>query len=387
LTIDKGNNIKKLIRKILSPSMRFGIRDKKDWLKERLNLAAFWRWKQTYLYPKEGSQFKVRYWGRQENINLAETLLGIDRASGVVQADHHVPERSVTVSEIPIPGAIRVPKYLRAIVPLEGGMEAIIADYDSELRRRLKKYRPNFHTKQALTDEEIDAADNTLLRPFASDRHGAAVNHMPSKTVRDFAQRFGRLDLVYENSELVACLLAMEYWVAGKKYWILDRFGYPESVFSDPKRLGHINAMNNHIAMEWAIENGYDYYDIGLVFARPWDGLLHWKKRRGSIMRTTALPLFSHFYLKVSDADAAEFFWESPLFSEDGRGLLTLHLGLPAGKSDADFLDHYNKMTFRELRQVNLYTTTPPSEALLNSLGDFYRRDVTPPKIKPIITG
>ncbi len=376
---------KTLIKKTLSPSVRFEIRSTKDWLKERLDLAAFWRWNLTILHPKDGSPFRIRYFGRKKNVNLAEVLLGIDRESGAPQAARKETERKVLVSEIPIPGAIRVPKYLRAIVPLDRKVDEIVNDFESELRRRLKKHRPYFHMRQVTEDHEIEFADQQLLRPFAENRHGDHVNHMDSNTVKSFAKDFGRLDFVYEEGVLVACILGVEYSVKGKRYWMVDRFGYTAEVFSDPKRFGYANAVNNQLAMEWAIVNNFDFYDMTLVFACPFDGLLEWKKRRGSIFRMTALKGFSHFYIKVANADAANFFWESPLFAVEHGGVV-LHLGLPSGRNEEEFLSHYSKMTFRELNKVYLHCVTTPAETLLVGLSKFYRHDQSPPKIEIVLS-
>jgi hypothetical protein len=361
--------------------MRFEIRNTKDWLKERLDLAAIWRWNLTILQPKDGSPFRIKYLGRKKNVNLAEILLDIKHESDLATESNRVSVREAIVSEVPIPGAIRVPKYLRAIVPLNRSVDEIVAEYDSELRSKLRKLRPQFHMRQITDDQEIDFAEHMLLRPFASARHGSAVNHMPSETVRSFAKGFGRLDFVYKEQEVVSCLLGMGYYVGGKHYWIVDRFGYPEAVFSDSKRFADMNSMNNHMALEWAIQEGYDFYDIGLVFARPWDGLLQWKKRRGSIFRVTALKGFSYFYVKVKNTDSADFFWDFPLFAVENGGV-ALHLGLPSARNEEEFLSHYSKMTFRELNKVYLHCATTPAETLLVGLNKFYRHDQTSPKIE-----
>ena len=202
-----------------------------------------------------------------------------------------------------------------------------MAGYDSELRRSLRKHRSSYRMQQALRDDEIEHADREMLQPYATARHGSSANQMPSEMVRRFALEFGRLDLVLLNEEVVACLLAMESIRAGKRYWLLDRFGYAEAVFSDPKRLRETNSMNTHLALEWAIENGFDYYDIGLCFARPDDGLLKWKRRRGAVPETIGLRGYGHFHIRLPKVGAAQFLWDSPLFAIERRKL-TLHLGL-----------------------------------------------------------
>lgn len=377
------NSINEFVRTIISPSTRYAIKRLKEWLIERIDLFKCWRWVSTELDCRSNHPFRVSYLGRKRNKDLAEVILGFkEHSEDIYQPSASYPK--IKLSELPSLGAIRVPKYLRALVPLDKGVDQILAEYDSELRNKLKKNKHRFTMRQIHDEAEIYHAEHQLLRPFAEARHGDAVNHMPSETIRAFANQFGRLDLIYEDDKLVSCLLGMEYSINKKKYWIVDRFGYPEEVFANSKRFGDINSMNNHMAMEWAAANGYDYYDIGLVFARPWDGLLQWKKRRGSIMRTTALAGSSSFYLKVPEQLKPEFFWYSPVFSIE-NGELSLHLGLPAGKTEEDFLKHYSKMTFRELCTVYVYCAASPSQGLSTSLSHFYRFDDRVPKIKTLI--
>ncbi len=71
---------------------------------------------------------------------------------------------------MPTSGALSVPHYLSAVVPLGRPLEDITARYDSELRRSIRKNRPLYHMRQALSDEEIAMADRDLLRPYASAR-------------------------------------------------------------------------------------------------------------------------------------------------------------------------------------------------------------------------
>jgi len=288
-----------IYRKFLSPSFRFELRETASWLQEQLDRARLWRWEIARILQPGDRQYDILYVGRKAHLKLAKILLGLEDVIDARKADANLSGRKVFVSEMPIPGALCVPQYLRAIVPLGRPIEEIMAEYDSELRRSLRKHRSSYRMQQALRDAEIENADQEMLQPYATARHGSSANQMPSEMVRRFALEFGRLDLVLMDNEVVACLLGMESIRAGKRYWLLDRFGYTEAVFSDPKRLRETNSMNTHLALEWAIENGFDYYDIGLCFARPDDGLLRWKRRRGAVPETIGLRGYGYFHIRL----------------------------------------------------------------------------------------
>jgi hypothetical protein len=372
-----------MIRKILSPSTRIELREAAAWLREQLDRACLWRWEIARLPQREDSPYDILYVGRKAHRELAKILLGVEGVIDVRTVDAKEPSRKVFVSEMPIPGALCVPQYLRAIVTLGRPIEEIMAGYDGELRRSIRKQRPRYHLHQALSDTEIDRADRELLRPYASARHGSSANQMPSEMVRRFALEFGRLDLVLLGDEVVACLLGIGITRSGKRYWLIDRFGYPEAVFSDPKRLRETNSVNSHLALEWAIENGFDYYDIGLCFARPDDGLLQWKRRRGAAPDTIGLRGYGYFYIRLPRRGEAQFLWDTPLFAVE-RHKLTLHLGLPDGPNDEQFMARYRQMGFEGLFKVYLHCAKPPSEHLLTLLHGLYKDHKSPPIIENI---
>ena len=225
--------------------------------------------------------------------------------------------------------------------------------------------------QQALTVADIDRADLEMLQPYARARHGSSANLRAPEMVRRFALELGRLDLVLLGDEVMACLLGIESIRAGKRYWLIDRYGYPEVVFSDPKRLRETNSINNHIALEWAINNRFDYFDMGLCFARPDDGLLQWKKRRGAELNTIGLKGHGHFHVRLPKEGTAQFLCDTPLFAIE-RNKLTLHLGLPEMLSDDEFLIRYRQMGFMGLFKVYLHCARQPSKLLLEKFCSFY---------------
>lgn len=372
-----------LVRKLISPSMRFEINQSLAWIHEQLNRARIWHWVFTVLPRQDNSPYTIQYAGRKSHCELAKIILGIESFLDTNQVNADPSNGRIFVSEMPIPGALCVPHYLRATVPLGRTIDEITSEYDGELRRSLRKHRSRYHMKQALSDAEIDHADREMLRPYASARHGCSANHKSSNEVRRCALEFGRLDLVMSGDEVVACLLGSGYIRAGKHYWLIDRFGYPEAVFSDPKRLREINSINNHMALEWAIENDYDYYDIGLCFGRPDDGLIQWKRRRGAEFNTIGLRGYGYFHISLPRASAAQFLWNSPLFSVE-RKKLTLHLGLPDGYSDDEFVTRYRQMGFSGLSKVYLHCARPPGEHLLAMLYGFYKHQEHQPIVESI---
>ncbi len=291
--------------------------------------------------------------------------------------------RTVLVSEMPTRGALFVPQYLSAIVPLNRSIDEITARYNTELRRNLRKNRSRYRMKQALLDDEIETADREMLQPYASARHGPAASQIESHEVQRVARISGRLDLILLDDEVVACHLGCVITRAGKRYWSTIRFGYPEAVFSDAKRLREINSITTFMALEWALENGFDYYDIGTCLARPDDGLLEWKRRRGGDVDT--LGNHGYMFVRLPRVGAAQFLWDTPLFAVEGKKL-TLHLGLPDGPSDEEVASRYREMGFGGLFKIYLHCAKNPGETLLETLRSRYTHLTSPPIVESILS-
>jgi hypothetical protein len=179
----------------------------------------------------------------------------------------------------------------------------------------------------------------------------------------------------------VGCQLGHVITRAGKRYWSTNRCGYPEAVYSDPKRLRETNSMNIHLALEWAIENGFDFYDLGVALGRPGDGLLEWKRRLGGELDTMDHRVY--FHIRLPKVGAAQFLWDAPLFAVERRKL-TLHLGLPGGKSDEEVANRYREMGFRGLFKVYLHCANPPGDQLLETLRSYYKQQNNPPVMEII---
>lgn len=375
--------IARLIRRIISPSTRFELRQALTWLRDLLERACFWRWEIVRLRLHEDSPFDILYVGRKAQREFVKKLLGANPEvlDGKLSVDKS--RRAVLVSEMPALGALRVPQYLSAVVPLGRSLEEITARYNTELRRNLRKNRLRYRMKQALNDDEIESADREMLQPYAQARHGAAASQIESHEVQRVAKNSGRLDLVLLEDEVVACHLGCVINRGGRRYWSTIRFGYPDAVFSDAKKLREINSITTFMALEWAIENGFDYYDIGTCLARPDDGLLEWKRRRGGDVDT--LGNHGYLYVRLPKVGAAQFLWETPLFAVEGKKL-TLHLGLPEGQSDDEVANRYREMGFGGLSKIYLYCARKPQEQLLETLRGRYNHLKVPPVIESVIS-
>jgi hypothetical protein len=372
-----------LIRKLISPSMRFELRKAVAWLRDILGRACFWRWEIARFRLREDSNFDILYVGRKTQREFVKVLLGAESQAVDSQLKLDKSDRTVWVSEMPTLGALYVPQYLSAVVPLSRSIEDITARYNTELRRNLRKNRLRYRMKQALNDDEIEIADREMLKPYASARHGAAASQIESHEVQRVAKSAGRLDLVLLEDEIVACHLGCVVTRAGKRYWSTVRFGYPDAVFSDAKKLREVNSITTFMALEWAIENGFDYYDIGTCLARPDDGLLEWKRRRGGDIDT--LGNYGYLFVRLPKVGAAQFLWETPLFAVEGKKL-TLHLGFPDGPSDEEVANRYREMGFGGLFKIYLHCSRKPEEVLLDTLRSRYAHLTLPPILETIVS-
>jgi hypothetical protein len=245
----------------------------------------------------------------------------------------------------------------------------------------IRRQRGNYRIQQVLDDAEIDRADREMLQPYARARHGSSAIQIPSELVRRFALEIGRLDLVLSGDEEVGCLLGFESIRAGKRYWVAERWGCPETVFSDPKRLSEINSITHILTIEWAIENGFDYCDFALCHARPEDGLLQFNRHRGAALDTIGLRGWGYFHVRLPKVGTAQFLWNAPLFAIENHKLF-LHLGLPDGPNDDEVATRYQNMGFEGLFKIYLHSERAPSEHLLKTLRSLYKHQKSPPIIE-----
>lgn len=370
-------------RKLVSPSLRYEIRHLASRVSEVMARACFWRWEVARFRLQQESPYEIVYIGRKQQREMAKLLIAgkgsgnaaiVDSASATVAANH-----VVVVSEMPTSGALSVPHYLSAVVPLGRSLEDITARYDSELRRSIRKNRPLYQMRQARSDDEIAMADRCLLRPYASARQGIHAAQFPTEEVFRIARGVGRLDLITLGDEVIGCHLGCEVVRGGKRYWSTLRFGYCEAVFTDARKLREVNSITTFMALEWALEQGFDYYDIGLCLARPDDGLLKWKRRRGGDI--DSLGNHAYLFVRLPRTGTAKFLWDTPMFAVEGDKL-TLHLGLPEGASDEEVASRYQEMVFGGLHKIYLYGGNGTGETFVESLRHRYANLQSPPTME-----
>jgi hypothetical protein len=342
----------------LSPSLRAELKWTLAALREVARKARLWKWIRVETSPP-GCSHRVVYSGTAAHREAVDLHLSGKGGPPAAQWD------AVVVSELPLPGSLRVPRYIQPVVPLNGSIDQVLDGYGDKLRRIVRQQLAKVTVRRADSAEMVRFADDSMLRPYALARHGGGADQLSSNIVHDIASRHdGQLDIVYAGETPVACHLGFERVRQGKRYWNAIRFGFTESVFGDTKRLHEVNSVNVFIATRFAKENGFDYYGLGDCVARPDDGLLHWKRRRGG--QLDASQCQEWFYVRLPRKGATQFLWNTPLFSAGLRGRhLSLHLGVPADRSDDDVLMRYREMSFGGLHKVILHANKPLSATLL----------------------
>lgn len=371
-----------MIRSLISPSVKFELREVVVGLREVLERACLWRWEIGRLQRNSDCAYDILYVGRKARRDTAKAIFGFKESAESSQVKAFDLSRTVIVTEMPFPGALKIPCMLGSVVPLGRPIEEITACFHSQLRRDLKKNSERYRFQQVLKDDDIEKANREMLQPYARARHGDSAFQIKFEDVRRMAQDYGRLDLLLLGEEVVGCQLGCEITRAGKRYWSTNRCGYPQTVFSDPKQLRDTNAINIHLALEWALKNDFDFYDIGTSLGRPDDGLLEWKRRRGGVVDT--LGNNDYIYVRLPGIGVEQFLWDAPLFAVE-RDKLSLHLGLPNGRSDEEIAIRYREMGFGGLFSVSLYCAKPPSDALLATLRSYFSNQKSPPNIRCII--
>jgi hypothetical protein len=342
------------MRDVLPPQLEadasYVVRRARPWL-SRLRLLDY---ELLHLAPKEGSKFSTAFWGRRKNAWHSWLVLGLpgDVAQGAGRLSL-TGDATVFISELPFPGALQIPWEVHMNVPIRGQtLSAVEGRMNSNARRQIKAGRSECRVQRVTEAAAIDRLNDTMLIPYARNRHGAAARIMPTKDVHRIAGKGGRLDVLLWGEEEIACHLGQALRVDGRRVWSTRLFGYPESVFADPKRLPEMNALNPWFALRYAHENGFDAYDMGACIANPDDGLLQWKRRRGgepSLMRNDGC-----FYLRLPSAHAEAFLWESPLFAQEGDDI-DLHVGIPHDKSDDEVQQRLHTLVIPGMKRLHLH--------------------------------
>lgn len=364
------------IRGMISPSVRYEIRKFIALLREQVSRALLWNWEVARLTQSEDSRYQIVYIGRRTRRDLVIALLNANRNITISKKKESDSDRKVIVSEMPFPGSLSLPPYLNSVVPLTKPIEKITSNFHGQLRRYLKNNRTRYRLQQVVDGADIERIDNEMLRPYANARHGGGAAQVDIDDIKRLVQNSGRLDLLLLGETAVGCQLGCMFTRAGKRYWSVIRCGYPEAVYSDPKQLKDTNSMNIHLGLEWAGENGFDYYDMGMALGRPGDGLLEWKRRRGGELDTMANP--GYIYIQLPRVGVAGFLWVAPLFAVEHHKLV-LHLGFPEDISDEEIMSRYSEMGFGGLSKVCLHCDKLPNDRLVEFFRGLYEHQKSPP--------
>lgn len=388
------------LRDLVPPAARRTLNRTRSVLAVQVARARVWNWEFVCLAPTRQASYRILYVGTRQRRQLIREVLGLDltaedggacRGSGAslrlpgfaAPLPLAVADDTAILSEVPLRGALRIPWSIHAVVPLGRSIDEVVASYDGELRRRLRK-RAEYRLRPAVDEADVVEISRTMIEPYATARHGPDAQQIPPEAVLRMARGAGgaRLDVMLRGDEAVACHLGFPFTRGGKRYWETIRFGYPEAVFSDPKRLRDVNAMNTFLMLVWSSENGFDYYNMGQSPAHPDSGLLQWKRRRGGAAHV--LHNDGYFSMRLPRRGAAKFLWDAPLFAAE-RGTLTLRLGLPIGPSDEDAARRYREMGYGGISKVYLYCARPAGEALLENLRGLFARQASPTAVETLV--
>ncbi len=369
-----------MIKKILGhlpASTRFAMSERQKRLKALLGTCALWNYIACKVDWSRISSAGFWFIGRKAHLDLAGVIFSQSQSDSNEPIPHSGSGR-VIISELPFPGSYCIPHYLSTILKLSNSIESQIKAVDKNKYRIYKNERATFSTRLVTDIDEIKRLQKTMLEPYALERYGSAVAQLTDEEVIKMATQTGAFHLVCEGDAEVACHIGSRYECDGKLHWLSVRAGYPKHVYSDSKAYGRVNAIDVFLEIEWAISQGYDYFDLSISLANPENGVLQWKRKlRG---RLSLKENYEYFYIKPPSGSEPEFFWETPLISVK-RGQLILHLGWPASQDEDAVLSRYKQMGFDGLAKVNLYTQMQPSDVMLEKLLHLYRYANTKPTI------
>jgi hypothetical protein len=340
-------------------SIEFNLQEKKHRLKEIMRLACFWHWQLTRISNSKLNDVAFYYFGRKFEREGAISLLGLN--------DLNTPTLSIKtnalVSEFPIPSAICLPLYLTTVIQLESRtLNDILMRLQKEKRRLINSQASNYKLKKVTTVEDVIRLDQEMLRPFANARYGRGAYNLPLQQLIEMTFNTGHFYLLLHKGEEVGCFIGHFSERNKKRYWQVDRMGFPEAIYSNMQPYREKNVMLFYLQIEWAIINGFEYYDMGANCANAEVGVLHYKRTYGGEL--SVMGNYSYLYLKIPSAYAARFYWEKPLFALEGKAVV-LHLGVPDGVSELELLNRYKLLNFGGLAKVYLhYETKPPENAI-----------------------
>lgn len=323
--------------------------------------ASVWKYEARSFPAPEGVDGRVAWLGRRESMHIA-ALFGAPGPSlpGLLGG--------VQVTELPTPGALRVPRAVRLSIDVHGTVDEVLSRASHGVWRRAKPLAELAHVKPVTSDADIDRVNAELLVPYAA-RHGEETHQVPLDQVRALAHQGGLVTIEVAGEE-VAARLGYEFERDGRRCFAAWRFGYPARVFDDPERYGAMNSLNTLLSIRHAHDGGFALLDFGMSPAIPVEnGQLQFKRLRGAAVST--VECHSYFWVKVPRARAPDFFWARPLFSVE-HGALVLNVGVPAAVTDHELHDRYHKkLVFKGVSLVRLHAARPVGADVTRELGTF----------------
>lgn len=359
-------------KSLLSKSFKYELKRKISLIKWLINSYQIWKWRACHF---EFGTTEIKFLGNPDHLMQLKGLLGFKPAENIDETQ--AVTTKLLATDFLMPHAICVPATLNTIVKLNRPVEEILASYSRSLRRSILSQRSEYRYETVTCVDKIKQIEAQMLKPYGNARHEHAHHLGLDEVISMAISDYGRLDVLYCGDEAVGCHLGNSYERSGKKYWHVNRFGYPETIFSDFKLWGEVNSMNLHLALESAIANAYDFCDYGGSLARPGAGLIEWKRRRKGFLVDDGS---NYFYIKLPKTGAENFFWSSPLFAIE-KNSVALHLGVPVNQTDEEVMARYHEMGYGGLDKVYLHCKVEPKETLVQAFKALYADQIARPEI------
>ena len=357
-------------------SFKYAIKDCKDRLKELIQLAYVWRYQFGLFSHNEFSNVKFYFIGLKSHQEAATLMLDLD-SSPALSGDT---KQRAFITGIPLLGSICIPHNLTSLIPLKNrSLDEVLMGFEKTKRRTINNAASGYLLNQISDIKEVYRLNQEMLMPYALARHGKTVIQLTLEFVAGMATKYGRLHLLVKDGKEVGCLIGFESICNKKRYWLMIREGFPDFIFNDKNSQREKHIMIIYRELEWAIENGYDYYDMGFNQAYPEKGPIQFKRSLGAELST--LNNYNFFYLKIPKNMAAKFYWENPQFAVEGKTVV-LHLGLPEGKTANEVSERYKLLNFGGLSKVYLHCDSIPSGTHTESVMSIYQNQKSPPVIK-----
>ena len=303
-------------------------------------------------------------------------MLGLDSSHTVLD---NIKQRAY-VSEIPIPKSICIPHYVTSMIPLRNrSLDEVLMGFEKSKRKFVNKAASRFLLKQVTNIKDLARLNHEMLMPYASARHEENVVQLSLEHIMGMAFDYGQLHLLLENGLEVGCLIGHESIRRNKRCWLLYREGFPDFIFNDNPNYREKHIIIIYLQLEWALRNGFDYYDMAENPAFADAGAAHYKRTFGAQLSTTSN--YNYFYFRLPKKIAAQFYWGKPVFAVEGKAVV-LHLGLPDGIGVDEVARRYKLLNYGGLSKVYLHCDSAPSSKHKEAVVNVYSYQKSPPALK-----